>query len=44
MLEPCTANNLDEELDFKMWIIETMDEKTPWALENNSYRSGKQKK
>ena len=26
-----------------MWTIETMGEKTPWALQNSNDRSGKQK-
>ena len=40
---PQVLHQLDEELDFKMWTIKTMGEKTPQALENNSDKSGKQR-
>ena len=43
LLEPCTATKLDEELDFKMWTIQTMGEKIPQELENNSDINGKQR-
>ena len=42
-LESRTATKLGEELDFKMWTIETMAEKTPRALQNSNDRNGKQK-
>ena len=42
LLEPRTTTKLDEELDFRMWTIET-GEKTPRALENNNDKIGKQR-